>query len=76
MSSPLASFNVTDRDLDNFFGGPAFLAWARMGNLHGWGGPLSQNWLDQQLALQKKILSRMIELGMVPGMVYSLFFNI
>ncbi|XP_015690916.2 alpha-N-acetylglucosaminidase [Oryza brachyantha] len=60
------SFNVTDRDLDDFFGGPAFLAWARMGNLHGWGGPLSQNWLDQQLALQKKILSRMIELGMVP----------
>jgi hypothetical protein len=38
-----------------------------MGNLHGWGGPLSQNWLDQQLTLQKKILSRMIELGMVPG---------
>ncbi|KAF8728724.1 hypothetical protein HU200_018000 [Digitaria exilis] len=60
------SFNVTDRDLNDFFGGPAFLAWARMGNLHGWGGPLSQNWLDQQLALQKKILSRMIELGMVP----------
>uniref|UniRef100_I1PBF0 Alpha-N-acetylglucosaminidase n=1 Tax=Oryza glaberrima TaxID=4538 RepID=I1PBF0_ORYGL len=60
------SFNVTDRDLDDFFGGPAFLAWARMGNLHGWGGPLSQNWLDQQLTLQKKILSRMIELGMVP----------
>jgi len=60
------SFNVTDRDLDDFFGGPAFLAWARMGNLHGWGGPLSQNWLDQQLALQEKILSRLIELGMVP----------
>ncbi|KAL5210139.1 hypothetical protein ABZP36_005762 [Zizania latifolia] len=60
------SFNVTDRDLDGFFGGPAFLAWARMGNLHGWGGPLSQNWLDQQLAMQKKILSRMIDLGMVP----------
>uniref|UniRef100_A0A0E0D0R9 Alpha-N-acetylglucosaminidase n=1 Tax=Oryza meridionalis TaxID=40149 RepID=A0A0E0D0R9_9ORYZ len=60
------SFNVTDRDLDDFFGGPAFLAWARMGNLHGWGGPLSQNWLDQQLTLQNKILSRMIELGMVP----------
>ncbi|CAN6300862.1 unnamed protein product [Urochloa humidicola] len=60
------TFNVTDRDLDDFFGGPAFLAWARMGNLHGWGGPLSQNWLDQQLALQKKIISRMIELGMVP----------
>jgi len=22
-------------DLDDFFGGPAFLAWSRMGNLHG-----------------------------------------
>ncbi|KAK9683017.1 hypothetical protein RND81_10G113000 [Saponaria officinalis] len=59
-------FGVSKKDLDDFFGGPAFLAWARMGNLHGWGGPLSQNWLDQQLALQKQILNRMLELGMTP----------
>lgn len=59
-------FNVGSESLDDFFGGPAFLAWARMGNLHAWGGPLSQSWLDQQLALQKCILSRMIELGMTP----------
>ncbi|KAK9128725.1 hypothetical protein Syun_017522 [Stephania yunnanensis] len=59
-------FNVSNEDLRNFFGGPAFLAWARMGNLHGWGGPLPQSWLDQQLALQKLILSRMLELGMIP----------
>ncbi|PKU65022.1 alpha-N-acetylglucosaminidase [Dendrobium catenatum] len=59
-------FDVGNEDLGNFFGGPAFLAWARMGNLHGWGGPLSQNWLDQQLNLQKLILPRMIELGMTP----------
>lgn len=59
-------FNISAQDLNNFFGGPAFLAWARMGNLHAWGGPLSQNWLDQQLVLQKQILSRMIELGMTP----------
>ncbi|KAE8679830.1 Detected protein of confused Function [Hibiscus syriacus] len=31
-----------------------------------WGGPLSENWLNQQLVLQKKILSRMLELGMTP----------
>ncbi|KAJ9691729.1 hypothetical protein PVL29_013805 [Vitis rotundifolia] len=49
-------FNISKKDLNGFFGGPAFLAWARMGNLHGWGGPLSQNWLDQQLVLQKQIL--------------------
>ncbi|OIT40585.1 PREDICTED: alpha-N-acetylglucosaminidase [Nicotiana attenuata] len=59
-------YNITTQDLNDFFGGPAFLAWARMGNLHAWGGPLSQNWLNIQLALQKQILSRMQELGMTP----------
>ncbi|XP_006851078.2 alpha-N-acetylglucosaminidase isoform X3 [Amborella trichopoda] len=59
-------FNISKEELDDFFGGPAFLAWARMGNLHGWGGPLPQSWLDEQLALQKCILSRMLELGMTP----------
>ncbi|KAL8529767.1 hypothetical protein ACS0TY_006994 [Phlomoides rotata] len=60
------NFNVSTRDLGDFFGGPAFLAWSRMGNLHGWGGPLPQSWLDQQLILQKKILARMHEFGMNP----------
>ncbi|CAN6444848.1 unnamed protein product [Victoria cruziana] len=59
-------FNITEADLSDFFGGPAFLAWARMGNLHGWGGPLPQAWLDSQLSLQKLILARMLELGMIP----------
>jgi len=31
-----------------------------------WGGPLPQTWLDDQLALQKKILSRMYAFGMFP----------
>ncbi|KAF5184316.1 Alpha-n-acetylglucosaminidase [Thalictrum thalictroides] len=60
------NFNTSKKDLDGFFGGPAFLAWARMGNLHAWGGPLQQSWLDRQLALQKLILTRMVELGMTP----------
>ncbi|KAJ4972122.1 hypothetical protein NE237_005221 [Protea cynaroides] len=60
------TFNISKEDLNDFFGGPAFLAWSRMGNLHGWGGPLPQTWLGQQLALQKQILSRMIEFGMTP----------
>ncbi|XP_076960516.1 alpha-N-acetylglucosaminidase-like [Bidens hawaiensis] len=59
-------FNISSTDLNDFFGGPAFLAWSRMANLHGWGGPLPQSWLDQQLAMQKKILARMYELGMTP----------
>ncbi|KAG9449509.1 hypothetical protein H6P81_009474 [Aristolochia fimbriata] len=59
-------FNISTSDLNAFFGGPAFLAWSSMGNLHGWGGPLPQSWFDYQLKLQKKILSRMFELGMTP----------
>ncbi|XP_060204807.1 alpha-N-acetylglucosaminidase-like [Lycium barbarum] len=59
-------FNISKSHLDDFFGGPAFLAWSRMGNLHRWGGSLPQSWLDQQLILQKKILARMHELGMTP----------
>ncbi|KAJ7945919.1 putative Alpha-n-acetylglucosaminidase [Quillaja saponaria] len=59
-------FNISISELDDFFGGPAFLAWSRMGNLHGWGGPLPQSWFEQQLILQKKILGRMYELGMTP----------
>ncbi|XP_052182621.1 alpha-N-acetylglucosaminidase-like isoform X2 [Diospyros lotus] len=60
------NFNISNSDLNDFFGGPAFLAWSRMGNLHGWGGPLPQSWLDHQLTLQKKILARMYEFGMTP----------
>ncbi|KAJ3683836.1 hypothetical protein LUZ60_014063 [Juncus effusus] len=59
-------FNVSSKDLNDFFGGPAFLAWARMGNLHAWGGPLSDNWLYEQGILQKLITTRMIEFGMTP----------
>ncbi|KAF3640096.1 Alpha-N-acetylglucosaminidase [Capsicum chinense] len=28
------NFNISTSSLDDFFGGPAFLAWSRMGNLH------------------------------------------
>jgi alpha-N-acetylglucosaminidase len=68
-------FNISKEDLDDYFGGPAFLAWARMGNLHAWGGPLSKNWLDDQLLLQKQILSRMLKFGMTPGPRTITFFS-
>ncbi|PIK59728.1 putative alpha-N-acetylglucosaminidase isoform X2 [Apostichopus japonicus] len=57
---------LTQEDLDKHFGGPAFLAWARMGNIRAWGGPLPQSWLDSDLALQKQILRRMKSFGMIP----------
>lgn len=58
--------NLTDEEIDEHMTGPAFLSWGRMGNIRGWGGPLPQSWHDHTLILQKKILGRMRELGMIP----------
>ncbi|KAJ8040396.1 Alpha-N-acetylglucosaminidase [Holothuria leucospilota] len=57
---------LTQADLDKHFGGPAFLAWERMGNIRGWGGPLPQSWLSNDLALQKQIIKRMRSFGIIP----------
>ncbi|KAF2019260.1 glycoside hydrolase family 89 protein [Aaosphaeria arxii CBS 175.79] len=58
---------LTDPEILTFFSGPAFLAWNRFGNIQGsWGGELPLAWIDSQFELQKKILKRMIELGMTP----------
>lgn len=57
---------LTQEELDMHFAGPAFLAWGRMGNMRGWGGPLPESWYSGQLALQHKILQRMRDLGMIP----------
>ncbi|XP_048255627.1 alpha-N-acetylglucosaminidase-like isoform X4 [Haliotis rufescens] len=60
------AMGFTDKDLESHFGGAAFLAWARMGNIHGWGGPLPQTWMDAQLILQHQIVTRMRSLGITP----------
>ncbi|XP_076077082.1 alpha-N-acetylglucosaminidase-like isoform X2 [Mytilus galloprovincialis] len=57
---------MTMKDMQTHFGGPAFQAWSRMGNMRGWGGPITQTWLNDQLILQHKILDRMRAFGMIP----------
>ncbi|XP_057300094.1 alpha-N-acetylglucosaminidase-like isoform X2 [Hydractinia symbiolongicarpus] len=57
---------LTQEELDSHFAGPAFLAWQRMGNIDGWGGPLPASWYQQQMSLQQNILKRMRSLGMMP----------
>ncbi|WP_143307085.1 alpha-N-acetylglucosaminidase [Chitinophaga vietnamensis] len=49
-----------------FVAGPGFTAWWLMGNLEGWGGPLTQGLIDRQVELEKKILARMRGLGIQP----------
>ena len=61
----------SDEELKNWIAGPAFMAWYRMGNINGWGGPLPDEWIDYEHDLQLKILKRMREYGMTP--VLSMF---
>lgn len=60
------SLGFTEKEMDDFFSGPAYFTWFWMGNLDGWGGPLPRRFMDYQEELQKKILARERELGMTP----------
>lgn len=62
----LLRLGYSEEEIGRFIPGPAFLAWWEMNNLEGWGGPLPLSWYSQQEALQKKILKRMKEFGMMP----------
>ncbi|SHE63476.1 alpha-N-acetylglucosaminidase [Pedobacter caeni] len=64
----LRKLGYTDQEIAGFIAGPAFGAWWLMGNLEGWGGPVSQQTIDQQVLLQQKIIKRMKQLGIEPVM--------
>ncbi|BEH00439.1 alpha-N-acetylglucosaminidase [Bacteroides sedimenti] len=57
---------LSDQEIRSYFTGPTYLPWHRMANIDGWNGPLPMEWLDNQVELQKKILSRERELSMKP----------
>ena len=62
----LLKLGYTNDEVNQFIAGPAFLAWWAMNNLEGWGGPNPDTWYAQQEALQKQILKRMKEYGIMP----------
>jgi len=64
-------FGLSEQETLEYFTGPAFLAWFRMGNVQTWAGPLPASWVDAQHDMQVKILARMRELDMTP--VLSMF---
>lgn len=59
-------FGLSDKQIFEFLPGSAYLPFGWMGCVDGWGGPLSQDWIDRHIDLQKKILARQRELGMTP----------
>jgi alpha-N-acetylglucosaminidase len=57
---------LSESELANYFSGPAFTPWQRMGNLEGYRAPLPAAWIDKKRDLQRQILGRMRDLGMSP----------
>jgi alpha-N-acetylglucosaminidase len=57
---------LSPESIQKFFVGPAYLPFGWMGCMDGWGGPLTQDWIDRHRDLEKKILARERELGMTP----------
>jgi alpha-N-acetylglucosaminidase len=56
----------TQAERQEYFCGPAHLPWNRMGNINGFDGPLTKDYLEKQLKLSHQILNRLSELGMHP----------
>lgn len=72
-------YGLSDEDLNDYFTGPGFLPWYRMGNIYGnddkvlemlgksvSGQTLPQSFIENDAKMQKRILKREIELGMKP----------
>ena len=57
---------LSDEEIGEYFTGPAHFPWMRMGNMTKVDGGMSQEWFDEQIALEHRILERMHELGMEP----------
>lgn len=53
-------------EVAQYFSGPAFTPWQRMGNLEGYQAPLPTAWIEKKRDLQIRILQRMRGLGMTP----------
>jgi len=64
----LRRVGYSDEEILRFLPGPAYTAWWLMGNLEGWGGPVTQQMIDDRVALEQKILARMRDLGIEPVM--------
>jgi alpha-N-acetylglucosaminidase len=55
----LPRWGVSPEDLQQHFGGPAFLAWQRMGNIHSYAGPLPMSWIEDQAGAAGGPLARL-----------------
>lgn len=54
---------LSNDEIDDHFTGPGFFAWQRMGNIRGWGGPITKNFKKKSTKLQRQIIHALQSLG-------------
>lgn len=59
----LTEYGLSRDEIDQHLSGVGFFAWQRMGNIRGWGGPLSSRFVQFASQLQKKMIKSLNELG-------------
>jgi alpha-N-acetylglucosaminidase len=57
---------LTQKEINEYFTGPAYFPWNKMGNITAWDGPAPESFYAKQVKLNHQILDRMRELGMHP----------
>ena len=64
----LSEIGYSHEDIKDFIAGPAYYAWAYMGNLSGFGGPIHDAWFEDRVQLARENHHIMRKLGMMPVM--------
>lgn len=59
----LMEYGMSQVEIEEHLAGPGFFAWQRMGNIRGWGGPLSIRFIQYASRLQLKMIKALNELG-------------
>ena len=69
----LHKMNFSEQEILDFLPGPAFNAWHMLGNLEGWGGPITKRIVEKRAELAKKIISRLRRYEIEP--IYMSFYG-
>ena len=56
----------SESEIAAFIPGPGYTAWWLMGNLEGYGGPMSTDMIERRSELQRRMIGRMRSLGIEP----------
>jgi alpha-N-acetylglucosaminidase len=62
----LLRLGYSEAEIAAFIPGPGYTAWWLMGNLEGFGGPMTHAMIARRSALQRNIIARMRSLGIEP----------